>query len=364
MRYNSSITSLLNLFRKGLMTNKDLYERIGQMIVLGFRGYSIDEAPKVKWLLSHGKLGGVILFDYDVASDSPRRNIESPSQLSQLSQSIKELSQVPPFIAIDEEGGQVTRLKSKAGFTEFRSHKALGDTGHPEATYREATRMAYHLKEVGVNLNFAPCVDLAINTESPIINQKERSFSDDPDTVVKHAERFIQAHNEHQIVTSLKHFPGHGSAGGDTHLGMVDVTGDWRDKELYPFQMLIDKGLTRIVMVSHIFNPELDPIYPASLSKNIVTNILRKEMGYTGVVISDDLQMNAITQHFGFKESIALAINAGVDILLLGNNLQYDPELPARTFKAFKELLNSGRITEEQITRSYQRISQVKNWLK
>jgi len=346
------------------MIDKDLYDKIGQMIVLGFRGYSIEEAPDIKWLLRHGKLGGVILFDYDVASSAPRRNIESPSQLAQLTQSIKEISQVPPFIAIDEEGGQVSRLKSKAGFTEFSSHKALGDSGSPEKTYREATRMAYQLKEAGINLNFAPCVDLAINADNPIINQKGRSFSDDPDTVVKHGQRFIQAHNEHNILTSLKHFPGHGSAAGDTHLGMVDVTRDWQEKELYPFQMLIDQGLARIVMVSHIFNRNMDSLYPASLSKNIVKNVLRRQMGYTGLVISDDLQMRAITQHYGFEESIGLAINAGVDILLLGNNLQYDHELPSRTLKAFKNLLNSGVITEERIDESYKRIMQNKNWLR
>lgn len=342
------------------MANTELFKKIGQMLIMGFRGCTIENATHIKRLLSKGQLGGVILFIYDVASGDSGRNIESPTQLIRLIKSIKELSEVPPFIAIDEEGGQVSRLKSKAGFNEFRSHQQLGDTGNPEETYREALKIAYHLDELGFNLNFAPCVDLAINPDNPIIYKKERSFSEDPEVVFNHAKHFIRAHDEQNILTSPKHFPGHGSAIGDTHLGMVDVTRDWQEKELRPYQMLIEAGLARIVMASHIFHRKIDPSYPASLSQTFLISMLRIQIGFKGVIISDDLEMKAISQHFGFEEAIARAINAGVDILLLGNNLQYDPDLYSKVFNAFENLLDSGRITEERIDESYQRIVHLK----
>jgi beta-glucosidase-like glycosyl hydrolase len=180
--------------------------------------------------------------------------------------------------------------------------------------------------------------------------------------VTQHALQFIKAHHEHEIITVLKHFPGHGSSSQDSHRGWVDVTNTWKPVELKPYINLIDK--TDVIMTAHVFNRSLDPEYPATLSKRIITNILRQDLHYDGVVVSDDLQMKAITSNYGFKEAIQATIEAGVDIILIGNNLKYDPNIAERTVNVINQLIAEGNITEERIDKSYQRIQQLKRrWL-
>jgi beta-N-acetylhexosaminidase len=213
----------------------------------------------------------------------------------------------------------------------------------------------------GINLNHAPCLDVNINPGNPVIGAKERSFSSVPEKVTKHAELIIEAHHKNNIATTLKHFPGHGSSSADSHLGFVDVSDTWSEKELIPFREIISSGKADVVMTAHIFNSKLDEKYPATLSKKVVTGLLRSELGWDGIVISDDMQMKAISDHYTLSESIELAINAGIDIIVFGNNVSYDSAISKKVNKIINELLSEGKITEDRIEDSFKRIIGFKN---
>jgi beta-N-acetylhexosaminidase len=222
--------------------------------------------------------------------------------------------------------------------------------------------MAEELKSVGINFNLAPVVDLDINDKNHVIHGLKRSFGSDPKMVAKYAEVFIESMHKYHILTSLKHFPGHGSSVGDTHKGYVDVTKLWKKIELEPYRRLKDKADT--VMVAHVFNKNLDSKYPATLSRKTVYGKLRKELGYKGVVITDDLQMGAISQKYGLKNTLQLAINASDDILLFGNQL--DPKKIVTTKKLVNTiitLVKEKKVSKASITNSYNRIQRLKRKL-
>ncbi|MGK7370943.1 MAG: glycoside hydrolase family 3 N-terminal domain-containing protein, partial [Candidatus Halalkalibacterium sp. M3_1C_030] len=182
----------------------------------------------------------------------------------------------------------------------------------------------------------------------------------DPEVVSRQAKIYIETLHEYGIITTLKHFPGHGSSKDDSHLGVVDVTDYWEQKELVPYQNLIDSGTADIVMTAHIFNAKLDSTYPATLSKPIITGILRDSLEFEGVVMSDDLQMKAIRTQYGLKETIKMSIQAGVDILSFANNSIFDAEITAKAHRIIKELVEEKTITEKRIDQSYQRIMKLK----
>ena len=256
----------------------------------------------------------------------PVRNVQSPQQLKALTASLQALAQTPLLIGIDQEGGMVNRLKEKYGFPPFPSAQSLGAQRDLSATRAAAALTAQTLARAGVNLNLAPDVDVNLNPDNPVIGKLERSFSADPAVVSAHAAAWIEAHQAQGVLTTLKHFPGHGSSRDDSHLGLVDVTQTWSRRELEPFAHLIGAGQADVVMTAHVFNANLDPRFPATLSRNVIGGILRGELGYSGVVMSDDMQMRAISQYYGFDSAIEAAINAGVDILAFANNLDFDPE--------------------------------------
>jgi beta-N-acetylhexosaminidase len=226
--------------------------------------------------------------------------------------------------------------------------------------------MAKTLSDLGINLNLAPVVDLNLQPSSPAIGARQRSFSADPVVVTENARLFIQAHRQNGILTVLKHFPGHGSALGDTHLGFTEVTQTWQSQELQPYRALIKGGLAEAVMTAHIFHRALDATAPATLSSKVINRLLRQDFGFHGVVISDDLQMGAIRQtsynghKLDWQETIRLAITAGCDMLLLANNTEYDEAIVGKSVQAVKNLLAEGKITEARIDESYQRILQFK----
>ena len=175
-----------------------------------------------------------------------------------------------------------------------------------------------------MNLNLAPVVDLDANPANPVIGAFGRSFSADPDAVTRHARAFIQAHHDRGVLCALKHFPGHGSSSTDSHIGFVDIAGTWSEAELEPCAALIAEGLVDVIMTAHVFNANLDQTHPATLSHPVVTGILREQLGYDGVVMSDVIEMAAISANYGFEASVQLAIEAGVDILLYANELRPD----------------------------------------
>ena len=328
----------------------------GQMIMVGLRGTSPEDAKS--FFDSHHELtvGGIILYDQNVTTDPPSsHNIKSPEQVIELNQSLQSNSSTPLLIGVDQEGGQVNRLKKEYGFPHSKSWADLGRLNDEAQTDSHSKGIASSLSSYGFNLNFAPVVDLSLNRENVIV-QKGRCFSDDPDTVATHAKLFINAHLNQNVIPVCKHFPGQGSARGDTHEGLVDVSETWSENELKPYQKLIDRGCVPAIMTSHLFHKGLDPDFPATLSSKIINELLREQLGFDGVIISDDPQMGAIAKHYDLKTVIQLMIHAGVDMFCFGNNLIYDPDIVQKVHTIIGELLDEGSITAEQIQRSYDRV--------
>jgi len=342
----------------------DLDTMIGQMILVGFRGTEVTEGDPVYSDIVDRKVGGIILFEYDVPSRSRPRNIASPEQVRRLVSTLQGWSGTPLFAAIDQEGGRVDRLKERYGFPASVSAAWLGSVNREDTTRAYSSRTASLLAGLGLNVNFAPVVDVDLNPENPIIGAIERSFSPDPAVVAANAAWFIEEHRKCGVAAVLKHFPGHGSSKGDTHLGLVDVTDTWRMSELVPYKQLIDDGLVDGVMTAHVVHRGLDPSGISSTLSNLVINgLLRDSLGFNGVVFSDDLQMGAIRDHYELEEVVLHAIQAGVDVLTFGNNTVYEPDISARAIEAIRGLIAGGEVTRERIEVSYSRIMELKSRL-
>ncbi|MEP6775224.1 MAG: glycoside hydrolase family 3 N-terminal domain-containing protein [Chloroflexota bacterium] len=334
-----------------------LEEKIGQMLLVGFRGNYLDNANPIVDAISNLHIGGVILFD---GPDPTIGNIGSPEQLHSLTASLQALAPTRLFIAVDEEGGNVARLNERNGFPFLPSQQYLGNLNDTSTTRYYADTTASVLVENGINLNLAPVVDLDINPSNPIIGALGRSFSSDPDVVVNHSFEVIAAHLQRRVFCALKHFPGHGSSAGDSHLGFVDVTNTWSPIELEPFRRIIDWKMRMAIMTAHIFNANLDPDLPATLSHKTVTGLLREKLRFDGVVISDDMQMHSITDYYSFETAIELAVKAGVDIINIGTNMLYGPDTVSRAIGAIRGLVDRGEIPIERIDQSHSRIMRLK----
>ncbi|MEM6320408.1 MAG: glycoside hydrolase family 3 protein [Bacteroidota bacterium] len=343
----------------------ELTQKIGQMIMVGTRGMTIDEvSPQFQQQIKEGKIGGIVLFDYDVVKKEFHRNIQSPEQVRGLVNGLQQLAPTPLFMAIDQEGGRVNRLKPKYGFPTSVSAQYLGDLDNVDSTLYYANRAAETVSDLGFNVNFAPAVDVNVNPESPAIGKIERSFSAEPETVVKHAKILIEAQTDQGILSTLKHFPGHGSAQADSHYGVTDVTKYWQEKELLPFETLGKMDAQVAIMTAHVVNQNLDQDYPATLSKKVITGILREKLGFKGVIFSDDMQMQAVNDQFGFETLLEKSINAGVDVLVFGNNLKYDEQIPSKAIAAILKMVESGAISKARIEASYERIMNAKRQMK
>ncbi len=337
-----------------------LEQKLGQLIISGFRGTLIDNSSKVLKYLRHNHLRNLWLVDNESPMAFTEGNIESSDQLKRLTSSLQSYGNNSLMLAIDLEGGEVVRLKEKYGFPKINSPQYFGNLDDISETRRNALMIAELLNVHGINMNFAPVVDVNINPECPAIGKRGRSFSGYPEKVYLHAKEFILAHREKNIATCLKHFPGHGSSVNDTHFGFVDVTAAWSNTELIPYEKLIEDGLADAVMTAHVFNKNLDEKYPATLSKKILTGILREKLGFDGVIFSDDLNMRAVYDYYSYEETIELSFNAGVDVLLQGNVMNYNPEIIDLTFSIIKKLIESGKISEQRIDESFNRVIKLK----
>lgn len=351
-------------FLPGTIYGASLNEMIGQMIMIGFRGMEINDQSPVVRDITEFNIGGVLLFDYDVEKKKFERNIRSPEQVQKLVQDLTQLSSdIPLLVAVDQEGGRVARLKKSYGFADSVSQAYLGEVDDTTITGGYALGTAQILSELGINLNFAPVVDLNTNEDNPVIGKLERSFSSDPQVVVRHSWEVINAHRVFNILTAVKHFPGHGSSREDSHLGFVDVTETWDMIELEPFKELISDPGCDMVMTAHIFNAHLDPDWPATMSKKVIGDILREQLRYDGVVISDDMQMKAIREHYSLELALEKSILAGVDIIMFGNNMVYEEGIAQRSIEIISSLVDQGRIPQERIQESYERIKLLKSRL-
>ena len=238
------------------------------------------------------------------------------------------------------------------------SQAAIGNDGD-SAVQAWAEGLVATLADVGINLNFAPVVDLNVNPDNPAIGELHRAFSADPAVVSRDAEIELEAHRAKGVRTALKHFPGLGSATANTDFGVADVTATWTDTELDPYRDLLGLGLVDLVMVGHLVNGQIDPNAPASLSQATVTELLRVHMGWDGVVVTDDLQAAAITETFGAEDAVTLAIEAGCDLLLFANQQVYDPERVLRVIDLVERLVGEGRISEARIDASVKRLGRL-----
>lgn len=355
-------------------TAVSLRDKIGQMLIMGFHGKVIDEKSPIAQSIEQDNIGGVILFDFNQQSQTFDKNIENPKQVKELNNQLQKITQIanrkhrrdnlPLLISVDYEGGEVNRLHPRYGFPEIPSAKDVGSMPL-ELANSSAELMANTLKSAGFNLNFFPELDVNVNPDNPIIGKKGRSFSSVPEVVTQYAQLYTQQFIKHQIQCSYKHFPGHGSSLSDSHLGFVDVSDTWSERELIPFlQMLSQPNHCNMVMIAHIVNRKLDTTgLPASLSYHVINGLLRHDLKFDGVVVTDDMQMKAITNYYGLDTAVTLSINAGADMLIFGNQLVEKLQGSKEIIDMIEQKVQSGEISEHRIDEAYQRIVKMKSSL-
>jgi len=318
-------------------------EDLGQMFIAGFDG---TEPPEdLVREVSDGRIGGVILF---------RWNIKDPRQVAAICRTLHEAAPGPFLITVDQEGGDVFRLGEP--FTIFPGAGDLGRIGSEDLVRRVGMAVAEELRSVGINCNHAPVVDVHTNPNNPIIGA--RSFSPDPDVVARLGEAMIGGLQAGGVAATAKHFPGHGDTSLDSHIELPVVDHDRKRLsrvEIPPFRRAAEAGVA-MIMTAHVLYTALDPARPATLSPLIINDILRREMGYDGVVITDSLSMKAISDQWGTGQACIEAVRAGVDLLLCTESL----ELALAGRKALENALNVGELEEESIKTAVRRIKELK----
>lgn len=317
-------------------------EKIGQMVMIGIQGTKVDDDSL--YMLNQYHMGGVILFD---------RNMESPEQVKQLTSDLQAQSneKVPLFIGIDEEGGDVVRMAEK--LTPPPSQKEIGATGDIEQAKTWAIKTAKSLKDMGINVNFAPVADVGSNDK--------RSYSTDANTVIDFVRAATKGYQQENIIYSLKHFPGIGKGKVDSHIdsSSIDVAKEvLMTEDILPFKTIIDESDPNdyFILVSHLKYLALDEDYPASLSSKIMTDLLRNELGYKGIIITDDMEMGAVANHNDFRSIGVNAVKAGADIVLVCHEYEHQQEV----YLGLLDAVNNGEISQERIDESIKRIIKVK----
>lgn len=332
---------------KELIDSMSINEKIGQLMIVGFNGTSVDE--NINDLIKTSYIGGVILFG---------NNVESLNGVTELINNIKLSNmnnKIPLFISVDEEGGVVSRTPNE--FLKLQSSLFIGAYNNKEMCYEVGEIIANELKLMGYNMDYAPVLDILSNPNNTVIGS--RAFGRDADIVSNLGISVMKGINENNVIPVVKHFPGHGDTSVDSHYGLPLVEknlNELKELEFIPFQNAINSGADAI-MVSHILLKNIDSENPATMSKKIVSDILRDEMNFKGVVISDDMTMAAIMDNYDIGEASVKAINAGVDIILVCHG--YDNEIKVLT--SISEAVNSGEITEERLDESVYRILSLKN---
>ena len=340
---------------KELVAKMDVQEKVGQLVIVSFETTEVDTKTEA-WLRTN-KIGNVIVYAKNI------ENAEQATMLTgQLQSTIRGATQIPAFIGIDQEGGMVNRVRECV--TIFPSPMAIA-AGRHENLYSLAWSMADELSGMGFNMNFAPVLDVNSNPDNPVIHL--RSYGDDPKAVASFASTWIKGLQEGGVVSVAKHFPGHGDTGEDSHFALPTVNktlDQLKETELIPFETAIRSGVSAI-MTSHILFPKIEKEkIPATLSKTIITDLLKDELGYNGIVISDSLQMDAIQSHYGMAEAAVQAIQAGVDMLILGDGkvLQPDSEdVQTPVIEALIEAVNQGTISAERLDDAVLSILRIKN---
>jgi beta-N-acetylhexosaminidase len=337
-----------------------LEDMAGQMIVVGFEGKSADSAS-VKAIaeeLAAGRLGGVMYLKKNVASLAGVEAMNAAFRAA--------ATDLPPFITLDQEGGAVERLTQDVGFAEIPNAATIAARNGPEQAEAIYAKMAKGVADLGFTVNFGPVADLNTNPNNQVIAKFGRAYGSDVRTVVNYDRAFILAHRAVGIATSLKHFPGHGSSTADSHEGFVDITGTWSPDELEPYRILIAEDLADMVMVGHLYHADYadsDGETPSSLSARWIDGVLRTDLGFDGVVISDDLEMGAIREHFTLEETVLGAVRAGMDVLLFSNTGYQRPGLSREVLDILVGAAEADPAFAERIEQSYHRIVALKKRL-
>jgi beta-N-acetylhexosaminidase len=325
-----------------------LQAMIGQMILVGFPGTKPQDAwpARIVKLIHDSRIGGVVLYDY---------NIVGPRQVKALNAAFGDAgSELPPFICVDQEGGAVQRLSRVKGFAGLPGAARISGLSLEKAYQLDATA-ARELANLGFNVNFGPVVDLNLNPANPAIGRLGRSFSADPDQVIEYASEFIDAHEQSGVLAVAKHFPGHGSARNDPHSRVVDISNTWRASELIPYESLISGGFVDMVMVGHLIEPDFSDAgnTPASLSRRAIEDQLRGKLHFSGLVVTDDLSMGAISSRYSIEQAAVMAIAAGADLIIVNHT---DPGIADQIIAAVSQAVTDGKIRREQIEQAYRLI--------
>jgi beta-N-acetylhexosaminidase len=292
-----------------------LDEKIGQMLIVGFDGYAVND--HIRAMIRNYHVGGIILYSY---------NVENSSQLLALINTLKRvnsINEIPLFISVDEEGGRVSRMPAE--LRRLPTNETIGRRNSEDLSYRIGNVIAEELKAFGFNMDFAPVLDINSNPNNPVIG--DRSFGSAPEVVSRLGVQTMIGMRSGGVIPVVKHFPGHGDTSIDSHVGLPSVNHDLnrlRNFELIPFEQAIRNGADA-VMVAHILLNRIDPAEPASLSGTVITDILRNHLYFSGVVITDDMTMGAIVQNYDLSNAAVKAVNAGSDIVLVSRG--YDNEV-------------------------------------
>ncbi|WP_042142230.1 beta-N-acetylhexosaminidase [Paucisalibacillus sp. EB02] len=322
-----------------------LDEKIGQMIIAGIEGTT--PTPETINLIEDYKVGGIIFFSDNLTSYSQSRNF-----INGIKQ-INATNKIPLFLSVDQEGGRVRRLP---GLEELPTNKEIGLRNDPELSYQIGTILAKELQAFGMNMNYSPVMDVNSNPKNPVIG--DRAFGDESELVSKLGIQTMKGMEDENIIPVVKHFPGHGDTSVDSHLELPRIDkslAQLYDLELIPFIDSIHEGAD-VVMVAHILFQQLDEEYPSSMSKPIITGLLRDELGFEGVIVTDDMMMDAIENHYEIGEAAVQSVKAGNDIILISEHY----EDIVRSFEAIKAAVQDGEISEERIDESVERIIELK----
>jgi len=313
-------------------------QAVGELFIMGFHGLELEE--QTSNFISQAGIGGVILF-------SP--NYESPAQVAELINQIQEFRIGNPlWVSVDHEGGRIQRFKK--GFTKIPEAAAISAYDSPKLAFEIADIMAKELKAVGINVNYAPVVDINTNSKNPIIGN--RAFGNNEEQVSKMTSAIVRGHLVNQVQPCIKHFPGHGDTSVDSHLALPKVDTPLetlKNREFVPFVKAF-KSRCSMVMTAHVLCTQIDSERPATLSSRVLQEVLRNELRYSKLIISDDLEMKAITDHYGAEIAPVMALQAGCDLLI------YKTEARARQgYEAVMKALESGELAPEMILESAQR---------
>ncbi|MDO9440251.1 MAG: glycoside hydrolase family 3 N-terminal domain-containing protein [Beijerinckiaceae bacterium] len=326
-------------------------DMIGDMLVLGFSGAAPDSesARGVARHIAAGRAAGACFLGHNTRS---KAGVEGLTRLFAGAGRRR-----APLIAVDQEGGAVQRLGPKIGYPRIPTAAEIASKYDPAKAKEIYGDMAATLRDAGFNLNLAPVVDLGFQPKNPIVAKFGRAYGNDGKTVARYAAAFVAGHRQHQVLTALKHFPGHGSTLVDSHARPVDLGPTWRDDELTPYRDLIRQNLVDLVMSGHLSHPGLTGGEPATLSELAVEGLLRRRLGFRGIVMTDDLDMAAIRSTVPLLDACVRAVAAGNDLLLLSNSASPDPDLPQKVIAVVKTAVAEGRIPRGRIEASASRLA-------